>query len=171
MSRPASTKVFIDDYVVGRLPGICVVTGEPTTDQVRLRKNVSSANAVWFILILLGPVGWLVLLAVSLSSRNYLEGWVPYSHEVARRRREMWRSGLIAGIVTIVGLLVLAGQFGSGLLGGIAVALLVAGLVVLAISERREPSIELDASGRWVTLKRVHPAFQHAVERHYTPSA
>jgi hypothetical protein len=125
---------------------------------------------VWFTLIFLGPIGWLVLLAVSLSSRKYLEGWVPYTHDVARRRREVLRFGLIAGAAIIVAVLVLATQFGSGLLAGMALVLLVAGLVVLAIAQRREPSVELDASGRWVTLKRVHPAFEHAVEKQYIPN-
>lgn len=171
MRHKGSAKVFVDDYATGRLPGVCVVTGEPTADQVRLRTNVSTTSAVWWLLVLLGPIGWLVLLAVINSSRSYVEGWLPYSHAEARRRRAMWRSSLIWFGATIVGLLLLSAGLNSGLLGGVAVVVLVAGLVTLAIRQRGEPLVSLDASGRWVTFNRVHPAFVTAVEEQYVPKS
>lgn len=170
MASKPFVQVFVDDYATGRLPEVCVVTGHPTTDQVRMRTNVSRLAAIWFVLILFGPVGWLVLLAVSFSSRNYLEGWLPYEHREARRRHQAWKFGLIWSAVAIGGLLLLGAGLKSGIFVVLAVAVLVVGLIALVVSQHREPEIRLDASGRWVTIRRVHPSFAAAIEREYSPA-
>ncbi len=156
-------QVFVDDYVIGRLPAVCAVTGEPSTDQVRFRTNVSPLNPIWILLIFLGPIGWIALAFMSASRRSYLTGWLPYAHEIAKRHREQRRLVVIATSVAVVSGFVLAALMGSGLLVGFAFAALVVGLVVLMVLERGEPRVALDGSGRWVTLGNVHPAFVAAV--------
>lgn len=161
--RRSTVRVFIDDYALGRLPEVCVVTGAPTTDRVKFRTNVGGFSPIVILLLFLGPVGWLIALVVSLGPGNHIEGWLPFHHGVARRlRARRWQHfGLGVGSAAV--LLVLAWLTESGIFFGLAIGSVVAAMVLVAIDLRREPSIALDASGRWVTLSRVDPRFAAAV--------
>lgn len=163
--QTGTVQVFVDDYVTGRLPPVCAVTGVPTTDQVEMRTNVEPLNPLWLLLIFLGPVGWIILLALAWSSGSYLSGWLPYSHDEASARRERRRLVLIGALIVTAGCLALAYLLWSGIMVGVAVAALIAALVVLAVLDRDEPRLSLDATRRWVTIGRVHPHFEDAVSR------
>lgn len=156
-------QVFVDDFVLGRLPPVCVVTGQATNDQVKMRSNVHPLNPVWLLLILLGPIGWLILLAVAWSNGDYLTGWLPYSRAEMSVRDARRRLLLIGTAVAVVGFLLLAGFLHVPVMFGGALVALFAGLIGFTALESREPRVSLDASGRWVTIRRVHPSFVASV--------
>ncbi len=43
--RPTVT-VFVDDYVLGKLPGVCVVTGVSTPSKLHQRRTVNSPGGL-----------------------------------------------------------------------------------------------------------------------------
>ena len=46
----------------------------------------------------------------------------------------------------------------------IALMMILGGLVAYLVIETRSPRVRLDGSRRWVTISRVHPAFDAAVK-------
>jgi hypothetical protein len=137
-------------------------------------------GAAW-VLVLLGPLGWLVLvvLAVTRSPAEVLRVELPmseaaYFREV--RARRSYHLGCVLAALGAVAVLVAIttpwnGSPALGLLFAVlAVTIPVGGIVHAALSHRRlvqaSVDIELDASRRWVYLWRVHPDFAAEAERH-----
>jgi hypothetical protein len=174
----AEVTVFVDDAVVGRLPRVCVVDGIETEDSLSVRVAIGDGArlGVGWLLVLAGPIGW-IFLAVLVSSRSgrpeTLSVQLPYSESVhrrvlaARRRGNVGFGAMVAACA--LGLLVASLQssttmgFLTAIVAGIAVAVFVWGLVTAISSNiavgRDSIDIDLDASRRWVTLRRVHPRF------------
>lgn len=173
----AGTSVFVDDAVQGHLPMICARTGAPADGLHRIHRTFGGGSPWAFLLIFFGPIGWLVLLvALALASRGRdLVVRLPYSFAALETERRQFRAAVVAGIV-----LVAAGALATiGLLDGsrgrtgetlylfaglvAAVAAVVTAVLAVRYTSAR-PGIDLDASGRWVTLRRVHPGFAAAVD-------
>lgn len=161
--KRVSARVFIDDYVMDRLPGISVVTGNETEDRVRFQTNVNRLSPISILLVFLGPVGWLIFLFVAFSPGNYIDGWLPLEHDVAREQRaRRWRRfGVGVGVAGVM--LTFVWLSSSGVFVALAIGAIVLAMILVAIELREEPEIRLDASRRWVTLRRVHPRFAEAV--------
>ena len=162
--RRASVTVFVDDYIHGRLPEICAVTGDPTPDQVRLRTNVARISQAWFLAPFLGAIGWLALALAFAGTREVLEGWLPYSHDEARRRRSQRMTIAAGGVFGSIGALLLHIVFPSDLLIWLAALAVVGSVVAFVVMSTGEPRIGVDPSRRWVTIDRCHPSFAAAVE-------
>jgi hypothetical protein len=177
----AEVTVFVDDAVRGRLPGICAKDGTPTTDRLRVheRMGTESGLGVAWLLLLAGPLGWLglVLVATMRGRTEVLSAELPYSEPAYLRmvaaRRSHRTTALIATLSLLVLLLAAILPFGpSGGLLLLAMLVLVAcigGFFTWAASRRLSEStvgVSLDASRRWVTLSRVHPAFAAAAMEH-----
>jgi hypothetical protein len=159
----AEALVFVDDYVMGRLPEVCAVTGHPTDDQINIRSRIDQLSwAASILLILLGPLGWLALLVMALTGPT-LVGWLPYSIDEAVRRREQRRFVAIGTVAGVLGLLLLASALDAPVFASLALPLLFLGVIVFGLCLYREPRIGLDASGRWVSIRRAHPNFAAAV--------
>jgi hypothetical protein len=173
----AGTSVFVDDAVQGHLPMVCARTGAPADGLHRIHRTFGGGSPWAFLLIFFGPIGWLVLLVtIALAGRSReLVVRLPYSHDALATERGQFRAAVAAGSVllgatavatvllfdasrgrTAETLLLLAGIVGA------AAAVVTAVLAARYTSAR--PGIDLDASGRWVTLRRVHPAFAAAVD-------
>lgn len=62
----ADVTVFVDTAVLGRLPPICVKEGSPTADRLTVQSHVSGGTGlgVAWLLVLLGPLGWLGLIVI-----------------------------------------------------------------------------------------------------------
>lgn len=75
----ANVTVFVDDAVLGNLPGICVIDGIATADRLTIRRQVSGSAGfgVAWLLILAGPLGWLGLAAIALNSAKCR---IPHRH-------------------------------------------------------------------------------------------
>lgn len=162
-----ATTVFVDDYIAGRTPGICVITGEPTADRLTVRTEVDGPSAAWFVLILFPLIGWLILAVVLASARrSYLTGTLALSAAAYQHLRRTRRTalGVAAGGL---GLLLLAGTGLVDVVDSVAVvvamAMMIGGVVTYWVIESRSPRVRLDASRRWVSIQQVHPNFVAAV--------
>lgn len=167
MSRTA--RCPIDAFERGALPAVCVTTGAPAEGWYTDRFE-SRVGAQWLLLL----VGLLPFLVVRALTRKTAKGRVPVSREAfaamtaAGRRRTRWLVGLgLGGVVAAgSGLAVVAGDRAEGPVGP---SLLVLGVVLLvaagAVGARRTVPGHVEASGRWVVLEDVHPAFAAAVDQ------
>ncbi len=173
----ASTTVFVDDAVQGHLPMTCVRTGAPADGLHRI-VTVIGGNSGWlWLLIFLGPFGWLFLVALLVVSGRSRELLVrlPYSNAALEQERKEFRAAVVAGFVmvaSVVGMIVaLLGHQPRSQTAETVVYLLIslsaiAALATFVLAARystHRPGIVLDASGRWVNLNGVHTNFARAV--------
>lgn len=173
----ATTTVFVDDAVQGHLPMVCVRTGEPADGLHRVHQTIGGGSAWAFLLVFLGPVGWLLLLAsVAFGGRSrQLLVRLPYSHDGLDQEQREFRAAVFSGLAMVVSaiamVVALAGPTPRSQVRETVMYLLVGATVcaaaaTLALGIRyslHRPGIELDASGRWVTLRAVDPGFVRAV--------
>jgi hypothetical protein len=164
----AAVSVFVDDAVRGRLPLVCAKTGEPTDLMIRIREEVGRSLGMAWLLVFLGPPGWVALVLVSLMGANseYLTVRIPETEWAYDREKTLERFRLAAfafGMLTIF-----YGIFRPGLFPALwlvlGVAFLLAALALHIIVQRQAIGIHLDASRRWVTLSGVHPSFVRAIQ-------
>ncbi|MGI9023105.1 MAG: hypothetical protein ACR2HV_07735 [Acidimicrobiales bacterium] len=169
----ASATVFVDDAVLGRLPGICAQDGVATTSRFRIVEEIggSARLGILWLLILAGPLGWIVLLFLAgRDSGEHLAVEVPYSQAAYDRfvkGRRLWKGAIVLGAVAVVGLLWLTAWANLGTAGALlAFVCLFAAMVTVLIGQWRMSTnlvgVRLDASRRWVTLTNLHPAFAAA---------
>jgi hypothetical protein len=164
----AAVTVFVDEVVRGDLPPVCVQTGARTTTGVRTEVWVGRGLGFLWLLLLAGPVGWLILvvLGVSHAGREKLVVALPYSQEALAKRRALRgvRDAALA-LTFVFGLALITRFLGVpaiwAVLGGISLGV---SLGVHAKLDWQSVDITLDASRRWVRLGRVHPVFAAAVE-------
>lgn len=186
-----SARVFVDDATLGTVPFICVKSGEPADGMLPIRTSLRRFNPLWLLLILLGPIGWIVLVLVALrgDSGEAFESRLPMTVDVmdryVRSRRRLSRAwtALFVGVIALpVALVVSMGTAPAGgdpSPGPPALVWVLLGLVGLGLvafmahawleSRYTNVDIELDASRRWVTLHHVSPEFAdavHARDRH-----
>jgi len=180
----AQVTVFVDDAVRGTLPGVCVKDGVATTDSITVQDELGdrAGLGVAWLLLLLGPLGWIGLLFM-LGSRGgrgeVLTIHVPMSEVAFHRLRAARRVRAVAATVVIVASVMAFWSAATPTDGGLTTAKVVAltsvvvlaiGLVVLLIADHRARhgtvGVDLDASRRWVTLLDVHPAFVAACQAH-----
>jgi hypothetical protein len=169
--------VFVDDAVQGRLPMVCVRTGEPAEGLHRIHQTIGGGSPWAFLLIFLGPVGWIVLFGLSVFFRGRdLLVRLPYTEAALDDERGKFRAALIAGaafVVIGVGAGITAAVLAHRsnvretllvLLVGATVVTFCAAVSFAVRYLTGRPKIELDASGRWVTVRGVHPRFAAALE-------
>lgn len=177
----AATTVFVDDAVRGSLPPVCARTGVPTRKRLTIHEDLTGGLGAAWVLLFFGPLGWLVLLLVAAARRRRtLTVRIPYSdQELDRYVRTARRTVHLALGTGALLLACLAAGFGLALSD--PAPLVAAGLVVLGVggiavivngtlARRLVVGIDLDASGRWVTLSGVHPAFAAACDTRPTPT-
>jgi hypothetical protein len=177
----AQVTVFVDDVVLGRLPPLCIKEGIPTGDRLTVRDASGGPGfgAAW-LLVLLGPIGWFVLLYLSLAGRGGVTGRLPFSEfayrrlVVAQRMQTVWIvAAIVVGLLAFVGLAI---HSPASMAAAIALGAATVGAVVkVALQTRQvrraEVHLVLDASRRWVTIHGVHPDFAAAVaDRPTAPS-
>jgi len=173
-----TTRVPVDDFVVGDLPMICVDTGAPADGMVDFETDDSRFQWWMIILVFFGPVGWILIALIYGLSRGpgRVGGVLPMTRGALERHNQMAKISGRAWLVPIAG--VVSGALISmvstshwtdvlgavltviGLLGGFAA------LVVMAfLTNKTRVSAELDATRRWIELRNVHPDFAAAVNR------
>ncbi|HSF87165.1 MAG TPA: hypothetical protein VLG28_16105, partial [Acidimicrobiia bacterium] len=78
--KHTSATVFVDDYLGGRVPDVCAVSGRPTTDRLVMSTEIDGPSPGWLFLLLFPFLGRLILaLVMALSRRSYLRGELPIS--------------------------------------------------------------------------------------------
>ncbi len=173
-----TTRIPVDDFVVGDLPMICVYTGEPADGFVDLETDDSRFQWWMIILVFLGPVGWILLALVYGLSRGpgRVGGAIPMTRDALDDHNNMARISSRAWIVPIAGfvsgalILMVSNRHWTYVLGTTLLMLgLVGGFAVLAVmsflTNSRRVSAELDATRRWIELRNVHSDFAAAVNR------
>lgn len=157
--------MFIDDAVWGDLPKVCVRSGIPTSDLVIMTRPVGGMGAGAWLLLLLGPFGWLALAILGSlgTGREQLTIQLPYSLEVRSADRPVRDFRRLAGVVAAIALAAIFVR--PGPVWGI---ILITSVILVAVASFvlnwRGVDVDLDASRRWVTLGNVHPEFVRAVE-------
>ncbi|MCP5034783.1 MAG: hypothetical protein GY939_23500 [Actinomycetia bacterium] len=97
--------------------------------------------------------------------RSSLNGHLPLSDDAWADITRLYRSGMAAvvgGFLALFLSMLLPHGF-APVVFALAVSAMVGGLITYRRGDSRLPGIELDASGRWVSLRGVHPAFAMAV--------
>ena len=166
--RQQEATVFVDDYVRGRLPGVCVVSGANTRSKLRYETAIGSPSPLWFLLLFLVPVGLLVLIFVMATGRrSLLTGDLPLTDDAWHQIRRLRKSGIYTGLTVVIpiALIAVAPDFLTPILLLAAVGTVLAGIVTYQRANAKLPGVDLDASGRWVTFRGVHPSFVDAVRR------
>jgi len=162
----ASVRVFVDDAVLGRLPPVCARTGAPADGKLRTEQAIGGIGAGW-LLVFLGPLGWVVLLVLAASRRREtLTVRLPYSASAVDREFRFVRVRFMGALGTVgftIAALVLASPLKEFAAAAAVVAFTVATIVHVRLAFVRI-IIRLDASRRWVTLSGVHSGFATAVE-------
>lgn len=162
----ASVRVFVDDAVLGRLPPVCARTGAPADGKLRVEQAIGGIGAGW-LLVFLGPPGWLALVVLAASMRHEtLTVRLPYCASAVEHELRLARvrfMGALGAVGFTIAALVLASPLKE--FGAVAA---VAAFTVAAIAHVRlafvRIGIRLDASRRWLTLSGVHLGFATAVE-------
>ena len=177
----AEVTVFVDDVVLGRLPPLCIKEGIPTADHLTVRDASGGPGfgAAW-LLVLLGPLGWVVLIYLSFAGGGGVTGRLPFSEfayrrlVVAQRMQNVWiAAAIVVGLLAFSGLAI---HSSASLAAAIALgAATLAAVVKVALQSRdvrrAEVHLVLDASHRWVTIHGVHPDFAAAVANSPTESS
>ena len=163
----ARVEVFVDDAVRGTFPNVCVKTGERADGKFVIEQRWGGVGAGW-LLILLGPLGWIVLAVWAVTARREeLTVRLPYSTAAFNRETRLMRERIVAVIVAVALGFAAVVQLVSVPRVIWGVAAIVALVVAAAIQVRlgwSQIGIKLDASRRWVTLSNVHPGFARAVD-------
>lgn len=153
-----------DDVRAGRLPPVCVLTGEPADGLVAVRLP---ATPSWtWVLLLFGFVPF--LLASGFATR-YVEGELPVTQAAharsRRRRRTAWWAigGGVAVILVGIGI-----QLEELAFAGLAV--LAGGVLLFAVVEWRFVGAAYVDDPTVVELRRVHARFVTALEGWYATS-
>lgn len=162
----ARVAIAYDDYVEGRLPAVCLISGRPTEDVFVLRVEVPppvdrETAPTGFA----GGLEKLISVIDIRKPKRVLLGRIPVDRVVWQRllfRQRAWAMALIGGAVALV-----ASAWAAAAWSPFAAAVSAA-LVVVAALRRREwkrkvPKPYLTHGGSRVTLDRVHPAFAAAV--------
>jgi hypothetical protein len=162
-----TVRVRLDDALVGRLPPVCVMTGERAGGYAPM--VVPRALGIAWLLLLAGPIGVLVLIGLYPRLRTRYVIRVPMSDRafdrwITERRRRLWCSWL-GGAMLVFAVAI-------RWLGPLALLVGLGGVLMLAVAYRAhwrvpwlQPSLSADAGGRWVTMRGVHERFATAVSR------
>ncbi len=174
----AEVTVFIDDAVRGTLPALCVKEGIPTGDRLTASERVSGSAGlgIAWLLILFGPLGWLVLFIIACTHRpaDYVTANLPFSEfayrrlTVARRMMRTWTGLSMAAAV--LALVILMFQSPAAVATSVALGVFFAAALVSSCVEAHrlrlaKVGLALDASRRWLTISGVHPDFARAAQQ------
>ncbi|HJV08304.1 MAG TPA: hypothetical protein VJ653_01425, partial [Acidimicrobiales bacterium] len=98
--------VFVDDAIRGDLPQVCVKTGEPADLVIRMQQPVGGMPALAWLLVLLGPPGWVALFVIGLltTGREYITVRVPQTEAVYdyEKRLQRFRTGSFVAAVAVL---------------------------------------------------------------------
>ena len=181
----ARVDVRVDDFEDGALPRVCASSGAPADG---LYKVEATYKPSWpAVFIVLGPIGWLVMLVAAAGNTRRVTGLVPFAdaahQRMVRVRWVNWRRALEVAAGTVVGVVLLA------LLNQTTVAIVVAfvGVAVTIgfwVAGSRPPGsvgVKLARNGRSIEMVNVSDAFiagyreqevrRRAVRQHTTDSS
>jgi hypothetical protein len=151
------------EYTQRELPRVCAVTGEPADWQLTMEAS-RPASPLALLLFFLGPIGWLLLLAVVVRGGPSTQVDVPVSQEVMDRLREHRRRLWIL-FATLAAATVGFGIGASNQMFPTAWLVFVPPIAIGFWTGQARPHrlrLSLDGAGL-VTIRNVHPTFVTAV--------
>jgi hypothetical protein len=161
----AIVQVPYESYVNGDLPGVCVVSGAPTTDVFVYRVDVTAAGKAGGGRLASSIDAALAAIDVR-RPRRVLVGRVPLDRTVQRslvRRRRAWTAALVGAIVALITVAWIGAAWSP-----VAAVVAATGAAVAAwqrhLARRALPRPSVTHDDTQVTLDGVHPAFAAAVE-------
>jgi len=165
----ARLAVRVEDFEDGAFAPVCVATGG-AADRAYARR--ASYRPSWpVVFILLGPIGWIVMLVAAAGTERTVTGELPMADAAHARlrqaRRTQWRRGVEVGVAAVVLTVVLAvlDHGGAALLVG-AAGLVAAGAFWTAGSQPKGTvSATLSRNGRTVELTGVADEFVDRYQR------
>jgi hypothetical protein len=159
-----SVRVPVGVALCGDLPPVCCMTGAPADGRAPV--VVPKRLGVAWLLLLGGPIGVALLVALWPRLRVRYVVRLPMSDAAFERMHLLAVRRLWCGWLGALGLVV---SFGLWWLPPLAVVVAVASVCALGVSVRAHvalpwtrPSAVVDARGRSVVLRGVHPAFAAA---------
>jgi hypothetical protein len=173
----ATARVFVDDVVLGALPPVCAKTGAVTADHVVMTVPVGGSDGfgLAWLLILVGPIGWLGLLIYGVVRRvETLTVRLPYCDEayieLSNAQRAKRNAGLASIVLFVISVLFLIPRTypawaAAGALGAACFGMMVTYFAETFRVRRAAVGVQLDGSRRWVTLSRVSDTFADSVNR------
>ena len=173
----AAATVFVDDAVLGRLPPVCAKTGVETADHLVMTVPVGGSDGfgIAWLLIVLGPIGWLGLFLYGVLRRvETLTVRLPYCDEayieLSNARHARRNVGLASIVLFVAAVLFLipqsyAGRVAAGALGAACLWMMITYIVETFRVRRAAVGVDLDGSRRWVTLSHVSNVFSDSVKR------
>ena len=149
--------------VRGDFPAVCVRTGLPASGTVAVVDKVGGVRPWAFLLVLAGPVGWIVLIGLALALGEDFEVQLPFASDAWNAIRRTTAAGsMILGAAGVAFLsLLLMDQSRAAVIVGAGVA--VVGLIVVSAARAMLPRVSLDATRTSATIRRAHRGFCDAV--------
>ena len=158
------------------MPPICAKSGEPTSRHLTITQDMTGSLGALWLALFFGPLGWLLLLVVAATRRrSNLTVRLPYAADVlgwyaSAVRQTLWCiGGAFAVLAACLAAPAVIPIFPADRLALIVPTVMLLGVVAVAWcrwrAHRLLVHLSLDASGRWVTLHKVHPAFADACSR------
>ena len=177
MQPRAGALIWSTDLKLGHLPAVCVKTGQPADAAVKFRFVTVPRWAYVLLVLLCTGVGFLVIFIVMRLVSRTASGRLPYVRAAANRIR-LWRWVgvativgipvlLIAALVSLSGDTTIAALVWSAFLADLLAAIGIQYLVLPRVGPNAYVYDSPHAYGRWVELRRVHPAFAAAVAEMY----
>jgi hypothetical protein len=159
----ARIAVRVDDFEDGALPAVCVATGQPSDGWYRTRATYKPSWPVVFIV--LGPIGWIVMLVVAAGLERHVDGHLPFTREeyerqrAARRRFTQLAIEVVTAAVVALAVLVWLGNPIVGLVLAVFGLVLGGGFAVLGSQPHGSVRVRLARNGRSVDVVNASTAF------------
>src|SRR5689334_4055712 len=98
----STATVFVDDAVQGHLPMVGVTDGAPAEGLHRIHLTVGGPSGWLWLLLFLGPIGWIVLVALlAFGSGRRFTVRLPYTYAALARERARLNAAVAAGAVLV----------------------------------------------------------------------
>ncbi len=155
------TTVALADYIEGRLPDVCVVTGRSTTDRF---VHVTEVLPEGIVDRMLARVERIATAPPRFGRVLVVRGSIPLDAGVQTRLRRVRRAGTVLLTVAPVGLIAIAWSAAPWAPVGASAAIAAVGVAawMRAAPRRRLPGVVVDEGAGTVELRRVHGEFARA---------
>ncbi len=155
------TTVALADYIEGRLPDVCVVTGRGTTDRFL---HVTEVLPEGTVNRMLARIERIVTAPPRFGRVLVVHGSIPLDELVQTRLRRVRRAGSALLVAALVALIAIAWSAAPWAPVGASAAIAVTAVAawMRTTPRRRLPRVLVDEGGDTVKLRNVHAAFARA---------
>jgi hypothetical protein len=159
----ARLTVRVDDFEDGAFPRVCVSSGDPADRPYELTASYKPSWPVVFLL--LGPIGWVIMLVAALGTERKVTGTLPMSDvrhaRMCQARRTQRRHALeVVGLTIALAAVLTVLDLGTATIVVVAIGIVATGAFWTAsAAPKGSVGIKLSRNGRTVELTDVADAF------------